>query len=763
MTQKPTYEELEEKVQTLTRELEMSASKLRTLSEASFEAIFFSEKGICIDQNSAARRMFGYTLEEAVGRPGTEWILPEDREIVKNRMRENDTRPYQVRAQRKDGTVFPCEIQACSTQYQGRSIRVTALRDISEQMMAQEKTRESRQEIESIFRSAPTGIGVVSNRIITKVNDRVVSISGYSQEELVGKNARFLYPDETDYNYVGEEKYRQIRKYGTGTVETRWKRKDGQIIDVLMSSTPIDLTDYAKGVTFTVLDITESKKKELALLESETHYRTMMESLNDAVYICSADFKVEYMNSAMNALAVNGSLGGHCYQAVHGFDHQCPWCVHDRVIQGESVSLEVTLPGNDRSYHISNSPIKHTDGTVSKLIVYRDITDIKKMEDRLLHAQKMESIGNLAGGIAHDFNNLLFPIVGMAELLIEDFPPGTPHYENMNEILRAGKRGSDLVKQILSFSRQGEHSKVAVNLRQIIREVVKLSRASIPSDIEIIQHIKKDCGLIMANPTQLHQVAMNLVTNAYHAVEPTSGKIEITVQTRRLDAHELPGSPLEPGEYVLLSVRDNGTGISKPDLEKVFEPYFTTKKKGKGTGLGLSVVYGIVKDHKGFIDVDSELGKGTRFKVYFPLMELTSPQAVPENEHVLATGHERILLVDDEEPIIRLEEQMLKRLGYTICAMTSSLDALALFKKDPGAFDLVITDMTMPNMTGDKLATEMMSIRPDIPIIICTGFSERISKDVTRQIGAKGLLMKPVVRSDMARMVREALDDRLGR
>jgi len=263
----------------------------------------------------------------------------------------------------------------------------------------------------------------------------------------------------------------------------------------------------------------------------------------------------------------------------------------------------------------------------------------------------------------------------------------------------------------------------------------------------------------MANPTQVHQIAMNLITNAFHAVEEKNGTIDIELKEIDLKGNEIPDSALEPGQYVRLSVSDNGIGMPQNTIHNIFEPYFTTKEQGKGTGLGLAVVYGIVKEHKGEIKVYSEVGKGTTLNVYLPLMKKTSEIATVDNVVRAATGTESILLVDDEVSVAKLEGQMLSRLGYQLTVETNSHGALNTFRSNPDSFDLVISDMTMPNMTGDQLAKEILSIKPDTPIIICTGFSERINKEVAETIGVKGLLMKPVVKSDMANMVRKVLDE----
>jgi len=399
--------------------------------------------------------------------------------------------------------------------------------------------------------------------------------------------------------------------------------------------------------------------------------------------------------------------------------------------------------------------------------IFTDITKRKlaekeneKIQDDLAQGQKMESIGNLAGGIAHDFNNILFPIIGMSELLLEDLPNDSPEHENVQEILTAGIRGSELVKQILAFSRQSEHKLIPLRIQQVLKEVLKLVHSTIPANINIASDIKQDCGLVMADPIQLHQVSMNLITNAYHAVESNNGNIEIKLKEKEIKNDLTSPSFLKAGFYAVLTIIDTGHGIAPEVLDKIFEPYFTTKKQGKGTGLGLSVVHGIVKKLGGDLQVISELGKGSKFDVYLPLTKKRTNLAATQESATLPTGTEQILVVDDEMPILKLERQMLERLGYKVTTTINSMDAVNLFEKSPSKFDLVITDMAMPNLTGDKLAEMVLAIRSDIPVIICTGFSDQINNERMFSIGVKGCLMKPIIKSEMAQLIRESLDKR---
>jgi PAS domain S-box-containing protein len=467
----------------------------------------------------------------------------------------------------------------------------------------------------------------------------------------------------------------------------------------------------------------------------------------------------------------------HCQQL---FEIQVSWQDSAKTLSGqtgESQACDLRMIKKDGTtfwVHLVATCVQATDSAPVYRIVISDITGRKqaeeesaKLEARLHQTQKMESIGSLAGGIAHDLNNILFPISGLSEMLLRDVPTGSPEHDSIEQIYKSAQRGSDLVKQILAFSRQSNPQKLPIRIQPILKEVLKLVRATIPKNIEVTNHIQPDCSLVSAEPSQVHQIAMNLIINAYHAVEGNGGTIHVALKeidmssfdgNDELAVNAMPGDFLV-GRYACITVYDTGTGIDQTLINKIFDPYFTTKALGKGTGLGLSVVYGIIKDHGGDIRVYSEIGKGTAFKVYLPILEDTKGRMAAAVIREWPIGYERILLVDDEEPIVRMEQKMLERLGYQITARTSSPDALDVFRADPGNFDLVISDRGMPNMTGEQLARELFAIKPGIPIILCTGFSDENDEQRAKAIGIKGFLMKPVATGDLAEMVRKVLDD----
>lgn len=540
--------------------------------------------------------------------------------------------------------------------------------------------------------------------------------------------------------------------------ELKMLHKDGHWVDIL-SRAKVIFNDKGEGarVVGTHVDISRQKRLEKKLRESESKYRSILESARDPTFICSEDRKIEYMNPAMIKWMGRDCTGENCFEVINQEKSICSWCSFNTVKQHQSDSQEYVSPRDNRRYMISNSPIVNDDGSVSKLTVLSDITELFDMKRRLNQAQKMESIGNLAGGIAHDFNNILTSILGFTELAM-DHPDATAEIEDsLQEVYNAGKRAKTLVRQILAFARRSDEALKPVQLDGMINEVLSLLRSSIPTTVEIRRRIKTSAH-VLGNQTQLHQVILNLCTNAAQAMEEHGGVLTVSLDTEMIDEIDATGDfDLNPGEYAILTVSDNGIGIPEDIIDSIFEPYFTTKKPGEGTGMGLAVVHGIVESSGGKIDVNSVLGKGTVFTIFLP----TVVQKETGNTKVISTmpgGSERILFVDDEPPIARMNSRLLSKLGYTVTTLTNSLEAMALFESDPHSFDLVITDMTMPGLTGDALARALMEIRPELPVIICTGFSKKATEKNVREIGVKALLFKPTAKTELAQTIRNVLD-----
>jgi PAS domain S-box-containing protein len=519
-----------------------------------------------------------------------------------------------------------------------------------------------------------------------------------------------------------------------------------------------------------ITDVTEKKGAETALREAHETLLTVLDNINAMIYVVDREtFDILFMNRYMKEELGSDYTRHKCWEAFQRYDSgPCENCKAIALTQGAGAVGRCTWEGlnqiTGRWYTSSERIIQWLNGRWVRLHVATDVTAIKSYEKerqltevKLRQAQKMEAIGTLAGGIAHDFNNILSAILGYSELALDDSLKNKPSVAFIQHILRAGYRARDLVQQILTFSRQTETEAKPIQVRPIIKEALKLLRASLPSTIEITSDVECD-AIVEADPTQIHQVIMNLCTNAGHAMRQNGGSLHVSLKNESLDS-QIGGTSLElpPGTYLCLAVNDTGHGIAQTIMHKIFDPYFTTKEKGEGTGMGLAVVQGIVHSCRGAITVESTPKMGTTFKVYLPAI-LDHPDIKSEAEMIIPGGTERILFVDDEMALAELGKQMLERYGYHVTLCTNSSDALALFEKNHDAFDLIISDMTMPHMTGDVLAKKILEIRPNMPIVICTGYSERVTPEMIGQLGIKALVMKPIIRADLGLAVRQALE-----
>ena len=653
----------------------------------------------------------------------------------------------------------------------GQPIRmVGAVQDVSERKRAEEALRESESRYRTFFEKGPDGVVILNPETaqIVEFNDQACRQLGFSREEFARLRVSDVEVKETAKET--QERIGRVLEKGYSDFDTLQRTKQGEIRHVHVTAQLIETT--GSNVYHCIWrDITERKRSEEALRESEEKYRTIFENIQDVYYETSLDGTIlEISPSIENVSQYNrNELLGKSLYDIYANPEERDELLKLILDKGKVNDFEVALTdkdGSQRPCSISALLVRDEQANPIKIVgTMRDIgekkraeNEKKRLEAQLLQSQKMEAIGNLAGGIAHDFNNILTSVIGFTELSLDEVEKGTHIEDNLQEVYTAGKRAKDLVRQILAFARQSGAELKPIYVDTIATEVLKFIRASIPTNIEIKQNIESD-SLIMGNATQVHQILMNLFTNAAHAMEDNGGILEFSLKDVAMDCDVTQKKlGLKQGNYIEMKVSDTGIGIAPEIIGSIFDPYFTTKGPGEGTGMGLATVHGIIESYGGKISVDSKPGKGALFTIYLPVSRKRQEHDSYQSEK-LPTGTERILFVDDEAPIAKMGGQVLEGLGYTVSIRTSSIEALELFRTKPDVFDLVITDMTMPNMTGDKLAVELMTIRPDIPVILCTGYSKKISDASASEMGIKTFLYKPVVNADLAKTVRKVLDE----
>jgi PAS domain S-box-containing protein len=506
------------------------------------------------------------------------------------------------------------------------------------------------------------------------------------------------------------------------------------------------------------------KKCELAILQAKEEWQRSFDAIPDLVTIMDEDMHIVRANKAAHFFfnVQPGELRGkYCYEVFHGSCHRCQDCPLTETIKGNNACTEtITHENLGKTFLVSFAAI-HDDTSDKKHFIHisRDITEQKRLEAELIQAHKMEAVGNLASGIAHDFNNILSAIMGYSELAKRNLPPESSASQDIDHIITAGKRAGTLVQQILDFSHKTDQHLQPVQPHLIVQESLQMLRAGLPSTVKIVTNIDPDCGAIMADPTKIAQVVMNLCTNSFHALKDEKGILTVTLHRQDKIAKGVAMKGTAPCPFIVLSVSDTGSGMDPETTAQIFDPYFTTKARGKGTGLGLAVVHGIIESCNGYIEVESKPGEGSTIKVFIPALDHEFPAPkVAEAQATSLTGSERILIVDDELMLVRIGQRILEDYGYTVTGLTKSQAALEKVRANPQQFDLIITDQTMPGLTGFDLAKGVLEIVPDMPIILCTGHSELATAKNAYAMGIKKYLRKPIRGDELAKTVRKVLD-----
>ena len=758
--------------------LRISAQQWRTTFDAMSEIVCLIDlEGRVVRCNKAMQDLLTRPFQEIIGRHCCELMhgvsMPiEDCPLV--RMRETGSRESMVLE--KGARWFEVCVDPVLDDDGGLVGAVHVLSDITEIKLAGEKEREHRKFLTNVLESLTYPFYVIDTKDYTlKMCNSASGGGGLSKEttcyELTHRTDK---PCNTLEHPCPLEEVKRSKK--PAVVEHIHYNEFGQRSYVEVHAYPIFDNDGNIALCIEYcLDITMRKQAEEALRKSEGKYKTLVEHLpykiflkdNNCFYLSCNDKYAQDIGISSNEIT------GKTDYDLFPNELSEKYREDDKIVlesgKTEDIEEKYMKDGQEFWVHTIKTPVKDDkDHIIGVLGIFRDITEIKQAEEekkilrtQLQQAQKMEAMGTLAGGIAHDFNNILMAIIGYADMTRLAVPKESEASETLDQVLKAGHRAKDLVQQILAFSRRSQEEKKPTKVRLIVKEVLKLLRATLPTTIEIRQEITDPNDTIIADPIQIHQVLMNLCTNAHHAMGKKGGILEVGLRDVNLDSEAVAKYPdLTQGSYLMLWVSDTGHGMDQSTLDLIFDPYFTTKETGVGTGLGLSVVHGIIKNHGGEITVQSKPGKGSTFNILLPLVE-SDTKTLTEVFKPIPKGNERILFIDDEESLAYLGKRMLGHLGYDVVTRSSSIEALELFREKADEFDLVITDQTMPGMTGDILAKELMHIRSDIPIILYTGYSEHISESQAKAIGIMAFVMKPFVLREIAQTVRLVLDQRI--
>ncbi len=760
------------------KELQENEEKYRLLVEACHDAIFIQSNGVIVFVNSAAVNLFGaHGPEQLIGRKVIDLIHPDYRQIVLKRIRVLKELRCSVPLQKEkylclDGTSIDVEVRASASLYRGQPAIQVIARDISERLRTNEELAEWKEFLGTVINaiSDPIFVKDIDHRRVL-INDSYCRFMGRSRDELIGKS---------DYEICPRPLAEDLTRRDKCVFESgREKNAEETLTDAAGSArtflTKKCLHHDKKGNRFIVgiaRDITGRKEMEELLLRAKTEWEETFDTIDEAITVHDTAFNILRANKAAEKildLPVTQISNRKCYELFHGADRSPGYCASCEVLKtGKPASIEMFEPHLNKFIQLKALPRFDSSGRIIGIVhITRDITrqkeaeeEQKKLQTQFIHAQKMESVGRLASGIAHDFNNILSTIISYSELALLDPPRDEALKERLKIINESGEKAAELTRQLLAFSRRQVLEMKALDLKTVIMQMAKMLRRMIGEDIILELNLKAAPSTVLADKNQIEQVLMNLTVNARDAM-PEGGRLIIETSRAEIEENFTRQRPeMKAGSYVVIAVSDTGIGMSSAIREKIFEPFFTTKGIGKGTGLGLATVYGIIKQHNGFIYVYSEPGSGATFKIYLPLVT-ADVAAASSNEAVpLAAGTETIMIVDDELSIRRLVGDTLRPLGYKVLEAANGLEALELTRARPENIHLVLTDVIMPGMTGKELAHSLQRERPGIKVIFMSGYTDDMI--VHHGVLNKGVnfIQKPVTPSVLTKKLREVLGNR---
>ena len=738
--------------------------------------------GQIIKANESACSYYGYSKErfETLYITDINTLSPNEVEKEMARAQKKEALVFSFSHKLANGEIRDVEVYSGPFQYQNKTLLFSIVHDVTEKNLAARKLEIDTKNLYSIFNSVPNILILLNQESrVEMLNHQAASFVGKEESEVLGKLGGDLLECLNSFEGQGCGQNSDcascpVRNTVQATLETSQCFSDVECQMTFLRNGQEKLFNFL--ISTSILDFNNEKKVLLSLSdvavlrekEKEISFQAyLLNQIQDQVIVTDLAGKIIYENDASSKVnhkskeALTGNI------VTISADSPSRGVMQKEIIENTVKNGEwqgeisgYNKSGDEVIMNFRTKLLKDNLGNATAIMgVSTDITQQKLIAKQLEQSQKMEVMGTLAGGIAHDFNNILAPILGYSEILLEEIPAENQTVRNnLEQIHISAMRASELVKQILTFSRQKDTEFKPIKAQIILKEAVKLISSTVPKNIVIKQDIDDSCPAINADATQIHQIIMNLLTNAYHAIGDIDGKITVTYRQKK----ELPQEVIENNgfisDFVCLEVADTGSGISEEILNQIFDPFFTTKEQGKGTGMGLSVAHGIVKKMNGHISINSEPGRNTLFSLYFPIDPGIKNSTEIRDNNDLPKGEEHILLVDDEEQILDMQKRVLERLGYRVSQKNSPLDALEAFRNAPYIFDLVITDMSMPVMSGDKLAKQLLELRPELPIILNTGFSEKLTQSSAKEMGFREILMKPIIRKELAETIRKVLD-----